>query len=130
MGAKVYCVRFNQGKKRVPCELCGGTSRVSIVGSDRTVYCPAKGCTSGSKWLDEDVTYAVITGPLTLRKVTIEYTDPTHSNPFGDPYYEVRYMAEETGVGSGTCYYQRDLYPTYDEAKAHADAKGAVIRHV
>ncbi len=53
---------------------------------------------------------------LTIGSVRIDTNDQEHP---------VSYMCRETGVGSGSVYYEGDLFPTHDEAMAASAVRAA-----
>lgn len=93
----------------VMCELCMGTGRVTIAGAeDRVAECPD--C-YGRGDIGKDFPVPASTQALTIGQVTV-----TTRNKSDRGAKEVTYMAEETGVGSGTLHREENLFPTAGEA--------------
>lgn len=116
IGHHVWCLRSHRARDRETCTTCAGSGRIQLLdaagnpvalppGSIRD-WCPA--CQGkGLVWLDGHHHEATITR-LTLGQVRTETT--------GDGPTEISYMAEETGVGSGSIYREPELHPSRDEA--------------
>ena len=97
------------------CPLCGGACRVPIAESLRYADCPE--CGYGSehragwgKIHTGRVGHVAIIEERTIGQVRVEWT--AGEEPV------VTYMAWESGVGSGSVLYEKDLYPTREAAEA------------
>ena len=127
IGDGVWRMRTYRDRVGTDCGVCGGAGVVGVVGHDGLyANCPAKGCTAGRVWPDSETLYADIR-LLTIGKieVIVEAHEPDGIRPLTT---EVRYMAWETGVGSGTNHREKDLYDSREDAEAAAFAVGAVVR--
>lgn len=119
IGDRVYAVTTRQTYKRLPCPDCLGTKKwkvVSPAGTECTTKCPR--CEHGYNNLPSlDVPHHETTvQPLTIGSIRIDTNDKEH--PVG-------YMCNETGVGSGSIWYESKLHADYDEAKRIGEEKAA-----
>lgn len=105
IGDVVFGVQFLTARRRPPCTLCDGSGRVQLAAIDRTITCPD--C-YGLRYDQADDHVAVqeraTISRLTIGSVAWNSTDGAS------------YMAEETGVGSGTRWSQDKLYGSFDVA--------------
>lgn len=114
IGDTVFNTRFWGTSNKVTCELCKGKKNVEVVGSPLKASCPS--CRSqGYTWGKQNISWYAIQS-LTIGLVNIVA---------GPKKPKVSYMAEETGVGSGTIYYEDQLYSTHEDALAACSAIGA-----
>lgn len=118
LGQHVWHAKTFNARCAKPCALCDGTGRVPIAAdASKEATCPdCHGRLWSTTEMEYDETRATIR-PLTLGQVTVK-VEATGT--------EVRYMAEETGVGSGTVYMEEHLYPSRAEALV-ACAGAAII---
>lgn len=110
------------------CEVCEGTGEVAVAGHEPlTAYCPARACWLGKVHAKSETLFAEIQ-PLTIGKITasLEAAGPPPTG--AKPQHLVRYMAWETGVGSGTAWPEERLYATRKRAAEAARGMGAKIR--
>lgn len=116
LGAVTWCLRSRVARDQQSCGVCAGSGRIELVDAsgqpievDRwssRSHCPE--CNGkGSLWLDTEHHDAVISR-LTIGLVATETTIGQVS--------KVSYMAEETGVGSGSVYRESELHPSRDAA--------------
>lgn len=124
IGDTVFVAEIHQTKRTLPCPDCGGTRKwkaVSPAGREIDMDCPRCAVRNHDQALSlERIAYAGRTRRLTVGSVTIS----THVNPgWGDEH--VRYMCNETGVGSGTTYNESRLHATEDAARAEAASMAA-----
>lgn len=120
IGEVVYHASTVTIRKQHACPDCLGSKvwkGVSPAGKEYEFACPR--CASGYQSnRDCSLDYSEFEG--TTRRLTIGSirTDSNADRP-------VSYMCHETGVGSGSVYYEEDLYRTDDEAKAAAALKAS-----
>lgn len=118
IGDVVYLATTTTVQKQHPCPDCLGTREwkaISPAGIEYSFKCPR----CGGKYRSEHrlrLTYAEF-APATQR-LTI---GSVQANTHGDD--GTRYMAHETGIGSGSLYRERDLFATEEEAMAVAAIK-------
>lgn len=119
VGDTVYRAGMITENRRHPCPDCLDTGKwkaASPAGSDYEFSCPrctARYRSDDSLSLDYSVYVPHVT-KLTVGSVRVDTSDPTRSPS---------YMCVETGVGSGSVYYEGELFPTEAEALSSADAK-------
>lgn len=116
LGDVVWCLRSYVARDRQECQTCAGSGRITLVDAagepipvaafSGSSHCPL--CNgNGRLWLDTERHEATITR-LTIGQVRAALTSGLGT--------EVSYMAEETGVGTGSVYYERELHPSRDAA--------------
>lgn len=132
VGDRVWALDLYRENETGSCRVCNGTGRVSVQGSTRRAVCPEDGCHFGSVTVRSDVLY-YSARPLTLGQVRHETTVERWSEPERGADQmpvivrrEVRYMAVQTGIGSGQSWPEGRLFATAEQARAHAEAHGAV----
>jgi len=119
IGDTVYHAWTTTERKQHPCPDCLGAREweaKSPAGRAYKFACPRCG---GGYQRDRDLSldYSVFTP--SARRLTIGQVEAKA----GGPESENRYMCQETGVGSGSVYYERDLFATEAEALEAADIK-------
>jgi len=128
LGQSVVSMRVAEQLTPHLCPHCNGEGAINYVtmaGKPRRSICGD--CDSGIQHGPERRLVAK------FRNLTIGQVDVKHRR-VGDADHgwrlerEVRYMADETGVGSGTVYEERNLYPSEQAAQAAAEASGATWR--
>lgn len=124
LGDKVYKIGYDRKEEMVDCPVCGGTGQLD--GKDGSKHgCPK--CFGnghgfvcrGKKW---QILQQLTLGQVT---VTIRKSQGMPGSMF-DNYKSQkteRYMAEETGIGSGSFYYSKDLFFSKEEAQAECDRR-------
>lgn len=126
LGDRVYALSLRDERRSLACPICDGNQRVPVEGTDKLAFCPE--CNGGGQ-VQEDVPrlmYSVKS--LTIGKVTAScwFADDTRPEAV---VREVRYMAEETGVGSGRVWPEGSLFPTTVDADDMARHLGAERRN-
>lgn len=115
-GQKVYYACHSTTGARYPCPDCYGTRKwtcTSPAGHTMEMDCPRCDRTSHSDALNLSYTkHTFYAQELTIGSIRVD----TASH--GD--HPISYMCEETGVGTGTVYYEPRLYATREEAEAAA----------
>jgi len=118
IGAQVWCSRVEWGQVGVECPDCLGSGKWKVespAGYHGEVNCPR--CSGGGKVKSETRVGKVQL--LTIGSVRIDTAATREDGP-------VSYMCVETGVGSGSIWYEGRLFGTSEEAQADADARAAV----
>jgi hypothetical protein len=114
IGDVVYSNRIWRGVERVKCSLCKGKMKVLIANSDVFARCPKCDHQGKVETSSEIVKFAV--QRLTIGLVCVRAVKGER---------EVTYMADETGIRSGTNYYEDKVYETEAAAVAAAVSAGA-----
>jgi hypothetical protein len=113
LGETVYLIRPERRKVWQICTFCMGAG--AILGKDDSERaCP--GCYgSRGQYVYHEMQWAVV-GTLHIGQVGYIYSLLDK---------EERYMATETGVGTGSVYYAQNLFATAEEAQAECDQRNA-----
>ena len=127
IGDKVWKLHTYRDRIGTDCAVCGGSGEVGVAGHDDLhAPCPVRECGWGQVFPASETLYADIrllnVGSI---QVTVEAHEPDGIRP---PTTEVRYMAWETGVGSGANHREEGLYASREDAESAASAAGAVVR--
>lgn len=127
IGDTVYGVRILERQATDLCDICDGTERVAIVGhEDRTVSCPNGYHIDGQVRVPGVLKVATI-DLLTIGKVDASVRQMDQHRVYLPRVQEVRYMAWETGVESGTVWKEDSLYRTRAGAEAAVEREGATV---
>lgn len=119
IGDKVYAGYAHYLQKTRTCPDCLGSAEWPVtIPSGEDVVVPCKTCRRGyySDGKEHYREWAPVVETLHIGSVRIDTADET------DP---VEYMCEETGVGTGRLYKERELFSTREEAEAAAAKKVA-----
>lgn len=126
-GSVVYLPTWTLQAKQHDCLVCGGTGRIVVPGSDHTATCPEPKCRHGKVTTGSRNDVGV--QQLTIREVQIEHTgerqewdDDAGEQATIPAERTVRYMADETGVGSGSLHDERWLFERREDALACAES--------
>lgn len=113
VGQKVYAVSNISDSRQVhvECDVCNSTGRVKIEGSDRKYECPV--CHGGMETEHYGYKYVISYHEATIGKVEIQEYSKKYEKRYRS---EVKYMLEETGVGSGILWREDRLFVTEKEA--------------
>ena len=139
-GDKVFKIQNKPQQVEVKCRFCGGTG--TILGLNGTNgECPeCRGRGGKSKWLP---TKWLVDSELTLGQVKVEITDSPGINGgcieqdapdlAFDNYkpqqsQHEKYMAVETGIGSGSVWEAENLFTTRQEAEAECEKRNVEDR--
>ena len=114
IGDQVFCARVIWGETSVECPDCLGTAEWKVTcpsGEEFKVRCNT--CvsgyySSGKVKIYKDQEYIKI---LTVGSIRIDTNEKARP---------VSYMCVETGIGSGSIYYEENLFKTIEDAKAWA----------
>lgn len=118
IGDVVYHASIFQTTKQHPCPDCKGERKwkaISPVGSEYEFSCPR--CTTSFQ-SNSDLSlryqaFAPVVDKLTIGSIRVDTSDDRGN----------QYMCAETGVGSGSIYYERDFFSTHEEAMTVAQIK-------
>ncbi len=124
LNQEVYVIQKDHKQEWIKCPACGGNGHVTLLNGDRT--CPECYGRAGH-YVNRQLEWQV-KGMLTIGQIRHEITNIEPDDIFDNVghYKEgntktkvqyMQYMAYETGVGSGTLYYEDKLFPTLDDAE-------------
>lgn len=115
IGDRVYAAQSNYAKERTKCPYCDGTGYWTLKTAleEIQVACgvcggpwdEVRGYLTNSKWKGEVIN-------LTIGQIRVEE---------GNEKCKIQYMCEETGIGSGSLWYENKLFRDYNEARMAAD---------
>ena len=113
VGQKVYAVsnRSDTKQKHVECDVCNSTGYVKVEGREENFVCPV--CYGRTETEHYGYKYVISYYEATIGKVEIQEYAPKYRHRHKS---EIRYMLEETGVGSGTVWREERLFATEEEA--------------
>lgn len=120
VGEVVYVASTVTTRKRHACPDCKGSGvwkAISPAGKEYEFACPRCNAAYMSN-REASLDYTEFAGNVTRRTIGSIRTDSYDDRPNS-------YMCVETGVGSGSIYYETDLFHTEAEAQAHADQQAA-----
>jgi len=106
-------------KKKIKCDLCDGTTKVCINGTEDQAVCPR--CNyRGFLYLDEPCCEAFPFSGI-VGKIAIEYYGNEDFVPedYRERGTKVTYMLAGHGIGSGRVFDERDLFATKEAADAN-----------
>ena len=109
IGQTVYWIISSREKLPAVCDFCNGTGQITGH-NNKTRHCPECRGRTQFEWSEDKY---LVRGPLTIGQVRAYagYND------------NVDYMCTETGLGSGSLYDEKRLFPTYAEAQAECDRR-------
>jgi hypothetical protein len=111
LGDRVWLIRRHHKIETDECPVCLGHGKVK--GADGTGVhcrpCSGRGWQNAKRWKEWEIARDHPT--LTIGQIEVRVRDDRRSDDRKE-----RYMAFETGVGSGRVYYPEDLYSTKDAA--------------
>ena len=118
VGQRVFAVSNKSDSRQVhiKCDVCNSTGKVKVEGRDEEYVCPA--CHGRTETEHYGYKYVIAYDGATIGKVEIQEYAPKYKRRYKS---EVRYMLEETGVGSGTLWREDRLFGTYEEAKGFCE---------
>lgn len=113
-GQKVFAVMHtsNMRERHVNCDVCDSTGYVKVEGKSGKFICPS--CHGRTVTEGYEYKYKISYYEATIGKVEIQEYAKKYKNQYKS---EVRYMLEETGVGSGTIWREERLFATEEEAR-------------
>jgi hypothetical protein len=117
IGDEVWVIWKRRCERKVLCTTCSNTGKVMVSGEE--FQCPKchGACLTlqyaGEKWVIE--TFGVV-GQITIVNTTVDYVDDKLT---------IQYMIDTTGVGSGTCWLEKNTYESRAAAQAECDKRNA-----
>lgn len=124
---KVWHRFIGTKEAREKCQACDGSGNIEAK-NGTTQSC--REC-FGRGYVSEYVhDTPVVNGPYTIGQVRIEYTVKSDNESDFDNYGKqkektiVQYMMYETGIGSGSLFYEESLFITKEEAALYTDVEG------
>jgi len=129
LGQKVYHVGYKCLEKWIDCAFCGATGMV-VGANQEKCSCPKCGGRKGRS-IREKQAWS-IDAILTLGEVRAHYRSKQGGIPGKEIFsnmgpqaelYEEKYMAVETGIGSGSVYKGTDLFAAKEEAQTECDRR-------
>ena len=118
IGDVVYLATCNQSKKSMPCPDCLGSHKwkaVTPAGAEHEFSCPR--C-AASYQSNRDLSLDYVEFTPSFQRLTIGSIRHDTSEQSGGR--KTSYMAHETGIGSGSIYYEDSLFSTEEGALAAA----------
>lgn len=126
IGQKVWYGCSRSSKEHHPCPDCLGTGKWDVkspAGTEAKVSCPR--CHGSAKL--SLYAHAPRVQELTIGSIQVDTNKKVETEPYlQDP---VQYMCLETGVGSGSIYYQQTLFLTEEDAQIFAEVQAAEANH-
>lgn len=124
----VYLIRKDNEQKWVKCPACSGSGRIMLLDKKDRICPECYG--NGGKTISLDLKWLVV-GSLTIGKVSASIENIESDGDFsnigsykeGADKYKYQYMAYETGIGSGSCYYEDHLFLDEEEAQTECDIR-------
>lgn len=122
LGDEVFAIQKDRLQQEAPCSVCKDTHKISVEGVE--FRCPQCG---GDKYWKYQTRWFV---PFSSKIGQISYIERLAKYESYGRYdelspssnmVEIRYMLEETGVGSGTCWDEHLLFATREEATAQCE---------
>jgi hypothetical protein len=117
LGDCVYPIWITGDYKWIPCKSCDSTGQIKLADGEE-VPCPKCYGRKGEKVWQSDKWNVITQGFGTIGKI-----EPC---VYLSEYYgknRITYMLDSTGVGSGTVYYEENLFLTKEEAQIECDRK-------
>jgi hypothetical protein len=132
LNQKVYQIGYHKKQKAVKCEACNGVGKIPMLNGKDTICPECYGrCTNEvydeQKWL-------VIDMPMKIGKCRAEITSMSKIGMFdniGEYNPEkiessYQYMCYDTGIVSGTLYYEKNLFANIEEAQLERDRRNSL----
>jgi len=132
IGDRVFAIRRDFVSRIVKCRACGNTGSIKIEGESFT--CPK--CNGASSHPESAGLKTFVYESGVVGQVRYIITDGAYKEQRRNynlelcveaPEIEIAYMLDCTGIGSGTCWDEGDLFPTREDAQAFCDVKNATI---
>lgn len=117
-GQEVWIVQENEHYQIIRCVTCDSKGKIFI--KDQEFICP--GCEGRSKRRNYagrkfSVAQHGIVGKITIENQTLDY----------EPKFEISYMIDSTGVGSGTIYREPRVFGSKAEAQGYCDRMNGAL---
>jgi hypothetical protein len=128
----VYLIMSKQVQVSDKCDGCEG-NRVLVLKNGDACHCPkcyGRGFISRiepTKWqIHQTLTIGLVRATVQNLKKTGMYDNYGEHEEGGDKT-SVEYMAYETGIGSGSIWYEEDLFDSSEAAQAACDARNSEV---
>lgn len=136
LNQKVFYIKNDKIRKwedYEDCKDCNGTGKIKSVAGNLLICPTCHGKTGEYKFYNEE--YQIIDGEYTIGQIRIVCFSLKKTGMFDnigeyDPdniEYNVEYMVYEHGVGSGTVYYEKDLFATKEEAQEECNKRNKSV---
>jgi hypothetical protein len=128
LNQKVWLIRLQKERKFIECTACYGSGKVTL-GDDKSRTCPVcYGNRGNYRYLDNK--WQLIS-EMTIGQIQHKIENIKSDGLFdnigeykeGNTKEEIKYMAYETGVGSGTLYDEENLFPSIEEAEKECEIR-------
>lgn len=113
----VFPIMLKHEDKWIPCKSCNATGRITLADGEIT-YCPK--C-YGERGKKEYLPVKWMLGCEHHGQIKNIKVDLYSNKKYGESEY--RYMLSSTGVGSGSLWYEEDLFLVEEEAQAECDRR-------
>ena len=125
-GDTVWMITKHMTYKMEDCPTCHNLGRVEINGKFFT--CP--NCNGYTKKVADEEKWELYTYVQCgkIGKITIESYRKEHSNKTNHPSLNITYMLDSTGIGSGTLWDEKDLFPSEEEALLECDKRNKLLK--
>ena len=119
LGDAVYPIQRGGCSIFIPCKTCNGTGRITITESGENLLCPkCYGRKGSQEW--QQLKWGIPFSAGTIGKIDLElYAEEYHE----DHDDKTQYMLSITGVGSGTLWYENQLFLSHEEAQKECDKR-------
>ena len=111
IGQRVFIIGRSQKQQYKKCEHCNGTGWLKTL-VDEKILCPK--CHFGSNIKYDPIQYNVEDGFFTIGQQRV-YISKSKT--------EEQYMCDESGIGSGTIYYVKNIFKTKKEAQEECNKR-------
>lgn len=132
LNQKVYQISYHTEEKTVKCEACNGIGKITMLNGKQTI-CPecygrcANTIRGEQKWFIENLqlTIGQCRGEITSIEKTgmFDNIGEYNSENITSAY---QYMCYETGINSGTVYYEETLFDIKEEAQDECDKRNSL----
>lgn len=116
----VWGISWEDARRIVKCLTCNHTGKVAI-GAEEFVCPKCNGDAEHPKW-EGRKWFVYHSGRI--GKINVEFQTSGHEI---DCSPKVTYMIDATGIGSGTVWNEKDLFPTHEAAESACNQKNSVL---
>lgn len=132
LNQKVYQISYHTEEKTVKCEACNGMGKITMLNGKQAACPECYGrCNvtmrGEQKWFIEkrQLTIGQCKGEITSIEKTGMYDNCGEYNP-DNIEHKYQYMCYETGISSGSVYYEENLFADKEEARAECDKRNSL----
>jgi|688.fasta_scaffold614313_1 hypothetical protein len=125
IGDYVYIIHKHGQNKHVPCKTCGGKGGITFEGNRfECVNCYGNG--GKDEWIPEK--WQVTHKKTKVGNVRVEMYDEKYytENP-EKREKQISYMVSSTGIGSGSIWYEKEIFKTLKEAEAECKKRNLLL---